>query len=371
VALTKALPTQLRTDALLALQASSATPSSAKDASLSSQRQVRVGKAPTWFIKAVRFQLSLTIAGEKGVASMLSAVLGTDNADDDRALSAVARLVGDYGTHHALLGQHTRRYFMAMGAQLMQLLSAGLSGEDSEESGAPAPAAPGGGAQSQEATVAAMRSGSAEAWRKAAARVAAAALQSAPPELGYDALIAPCLSPMAMVLPDVHLPPASPQPEPQADAAEPEPEPEPEVEVVVSEATLQAALTTLASLLRGSGAPRHVILSLPVSFLRLVFRLTAFASQRAPLAPVRSLGMFMLSTAFTGLGGSAEALYAMLGFTPTATDSDEADPEPEEGCLVEDEWKFGLGPGGGLCIVKCSTEEAAAPAEAEGGTETE
>jgi hypothetical protein len=211
-ALTKALPTQLRTDALLALQAASAAPSSAPAASVSAQRQAGVGKAPSWFVRAVRFQLSVTIAGEKGVSSMLSAVLGTDHADDDRAVSAVARLVGDYSAHRALLGEHVRRYFLAMGRQLMPLLVAGLDGDDSTASsidggaGAdlpsvahPAPGGrPGGGGGGREAqadTVAAMRTGSAEAWRKAAAKVAAAALRSAPTELGFEALSAQSLSP--------------------------------------------------------------------------------------------------------------------------------------------------------------------------------
>lgn len=97
VALKQALPVQLRTDALLALQASSATPSSSPTASVSSRRQAGIGKAPKWFVRTVRFHLSLAIAGPKGVSSMLSAVLGTDHADDDRAVSAVARLIGDYG----------------------------------------------------------------------------------------------------------------------------------------------------------------------------------------------------------------------------------------------------------------------------------
>eukprot|EP01046_Picozoa_sp_COSAG06_P004136 COSAG06_NODE_169_length_21469_cov_23.096865_2_plen_524_part_00 len=207
-ALTKALPTQLRTDALLALQAASAAPSSAPDASVSAQRQAGVGKAPSWFVRAVRFQLSVTIAGEKGVSSMLSAVLGTDHADDDRAVSAVARLVGDYSAHRALLGEHVRRYFLAMGRQLMPLLVAGLDGDDSTASsidggaGAdlpsvahPAPGPGGGGSEAQADTVAAMRTGSAEAWRKAAAKVAAAALRSAPTELGFEALSAQSLSP--------------------------------------------------------------------------------------------------------------------------------------------------------------------------------
>ena len=83
-ALSAALPAQLRTDALLALQAASAAPSSAASASVSSRRQAGVGRAPPWFVKAVRFSLSVVTAGEGGVQAMLGSVLGTDHADDDR-----------------------------------------------------------------------------------------------------------------------------------------------------------------------------------------------------------------------------------------------------------------------------------------------
>ena len=104
-ALSAALPAQLRTDALLALQAASAAPSSATSASVSSRRQAGVGRAPPWFVKAVRFSLSVVTAGEGGVQAMLGSVLGTDHADDDRcgtppagpsaaAISAVSRVQG-------------------------------------------------------------------------------------------------------------------------------------------------------------------------------------------------------------------------------------------------------------------------------------
>ena len=101
---------------------------------------------------------------------MLSAVLGTDHADDDRAVSAVARLVGDYGAQQALLGERTRRYFLAVGKQVASLLVAGLEETDANvDGGVELPtvgAAPlRGEGRDQAATVAAMRTGSAEAWR--------------------------------------------------------------------------------------------------------------------------------------------------------------------------------------------------------------
>ncbi len=375
MALTQALPAQLRTDALLALQASSATPSSSSTASMSSRRQAGVGKSPKWFIRAVRFQLSLTIAANKGVSSMLSAVLGTDHADDDRAVSAVARLIGDYGAQHALLGEHTRRYFLAVGKQVTSLLVAGLEGTDVNiDDGAEPPTV---GAvpmrregKDQAATVAAMRSGSAEAWRKAAAKVASAALRSAPPEIGFDALVAPCLSSLAAVLPDLSLPTGdvSKTTAARTNTLEPEPEPEPApAKLLCSEASLHRVLLELASMLRGTGAPRHVIMALPTSFLRLVYRLTAFASQRAPLAPARALGLYILTTVFVGLGRSAAILYAMLGLAPRTTvdegdgsrgvsTSDNDAGEFSDVSLRELEWRLELGPTGGLQIVKVALE---------------
>ena len=382
MALIQALPAQLRTDALLALQASSATPSSSSNASISSRRQAGVGKAPKWFVRAVRFQLSLTIAASKGVSSMLSAVLGTDHADDDRAVSAVARLVGDYGAQQALLGEHTRRYFLAVGKQVASLLVAGLEETDANvDGGVELPtvgAAPlRGEGRDQAATVAAMRTGSAEAWRKAAAKVASATLRSAPPEVGFDSLVAPCLTPLAALLPDLTLTTidVSETTVAYTKALEPEPEPEPvPTKLLCSEGSMHRTLLTLASMLRGSGAPRHVIMALPTSFLRLVYRLTAFASQRAPLAPVRALGLYILTTVFVGLGRSAAILYAMLGLAPHTT-VDEEDGSNGAGLfsdvslqVKELEWGLELGPTGGLQAVRLVPEyEAASDGEGASG----
>ena len=130
---------------------------------------------------------------------MLSAVLGTDHADDDRAVSAVARIIGDYGAQRALLGEHAQRYFLAIGRQVIPLLVAGLEHDANIKDGAELPtvgvASAHGVSKDHTATVAAMRTGSAEAWRKAGAKVASAALRSAPPQIGFDSLIAPCLAP--------------------------------------------------------------------------------------------------------------------------------------------------------------------------------
>ena len=376
MALARALPAQLRTDALLALQSSSATPSSSSSASASAQRQAGVGKAPKWFVRAVRFQLSLTIAADKGVSSMLSAVLGTDHADDDRAVSAVARIIGDYSAQRALLGEHAQRYFLAIGRQVIPLLVAGLEHDANIKDGAELPtvgvASAHGVSKDQTATVAAMRTGSAEAWRKAGAKVASAALRSAPPQIGFDSLIAPCLAPLAALLPDLTIPTGDPLQTAAVQTTPVEPEPEPESasypapsEVLCSEASLHGALLALASLLRGSGAPRHVIMALPTSFLRIVYRLTAFASQRAPMAPARSLGLYILTTVFVGLGGSAAILYAMLGLAPhTAVDDEDGtigvstsgndSGAVSDGALplTELDWGLELGPTGGLQIVR-------------------
>lgn len=101
------------------------------------------------------------------------------------------------------------------------------------------------------------------------------------------AAVAPCLSSLAVLLSDLNVPTdasrnADGQSNPESGVLETsvvfqasmrkclmtpccitlEPEPEPEatpVKVLCSETSLHQALLTLASLLRGSGAPRHVI----------------------------------------------------------------------------------------------------------------
>lgn len=117
-------------------------------------------------------------------------------------------------------------------------------------------------------------------------------------------------------------------------------------------------------------------------------------AQRAPLAPARSLGLYILTTVFVGLGGSAAILYAMLGtlqlsafwymsvsnhmswchtgFAPRVTADDNANADSldstdndvgmvSEGSvpLSELDWEFELGPTGGLQIVSHGSFQAA------------
>ena len=116
-----------------------------------------------------------------------------------------------------------------------------------------------------------------------------------------------------------------------------------------------------------------------------MYRLTSYATQRAPLAPVRALGLELLNTAFHSLcvpstssafwrdaraadmalslvfaarGGSAEALFAMLGLAQW-----EEAGEGGIGLEWEEEWGFQAGPNGGVEAVVQGPEQPQAEAQ--------
>ena len=123
-----------------------------------------------------------------------------------------------------------------------------------------------------------------------------------------------------------------------------------------------------------------------------MYRLTSYATQRAPLAPVRALGLELLTTAFHSLcvpstgtssaafcllarcagcgvsllslavfavrGGSAEALFAMLGLAQW-----EEAGEGGVGLEWEEEWGFQAGPNGGVEAVVQGPEQLQAEAQ--------
>ena len=121
-----------------------------------------------------------------------------------------------------------------------------------------------------------------------------------------------------------------------------------------------------------------------------MYRLTSYATQRAPLAPVRALGLELLTTAFHSLcvpstssaafcllarcagcgvsllslavfavrGGSAEALFAMLGLAQW-----EEAGEGGVGLEWEEEWGFQAGPNGGVEAVVQGPEQPQAEAQ--------
>ena len=152
-----------------------------------------------------------------------------------------------------------------MDCRLVPLLSSGLDGsaETSDTDPSVAEAAGTGGARS-EGAVDAMRSDAAVAWRKAAARTASTVLRSAPPQLGHEAIMRPVTEPLAPLL-CVH--PAAGR---SGVAVGPHPlscraTVDAELVVQVSEGALHEVVLLLSSLLRGSGAPRHVVAALPPS----------------------------------------------------------------------------------------------------------
>eukprot|EP01046_Picozoa_sp_COSAG06_P004135 COSAG06_NODE_169_length_21469_cov_23.096865_1_plen_467_part_10 len=121
--------------------------------------------------------------------------------------------------------------------------------------------------------------------------------------------------------------------------------------------SLQAPLLLLRSFSNAT-SQISVLLLLPMWFSLNLYAYACVRAQRAPLAPARSLGLFMLTTTFAGLGGSAAMLYTMLGLE--APDDDDDDDEGDdvggalamESCLNEADWEFALGPGGGVQIVR-------------------